>query len=109
MALSNTDYAASQLNAFGLTPAEDQQLAGLLMWVPGGLVHTGDINMRKMLACQAVAPQRERRLVRTERLELSHQRYWNLNPARLPFRHVRLRPADFGVTSPRGSYSFGPD
>jgi cytochrome c oxidase assembly factor CtaG len=32
-------YAASGLDAFGLTPAEDQQLAGLLMWVPGGLVH----------------------------------------------------------------------
>jgi cytochrome c oxidase assembly factor CtaG len=24
---------------FGLTPAEDQQLAGLIMWVPGGLIH----------------------------------------------------------------------
>jgi cytochrome c oxidase assembly factor CtaG len=23
----------------GLTAAEDQQLAGLIMWVPGGLVH----------------------------------------------------------------------
>jgi putative membrane protein len=23
----------------GLTPAEDQQLAGLIMWIPGGLVH----------------------------------------------------------------------
>ena len=34
-------YTASQLDAFGLTPAEDQQLAGLLMWVPGGLVHAG--------------------------------------------------------------------
>ena len=32
-------YAARGLDAFGLTPAEDQQLAGLLMWVPGGLVH----------------------------------------------------------------------
>jgi cytochrome c oxidase assembly factor CtaG len=32
-------YSASGLDAFGLTPAEDQQLAGLLMWVPGGLVH----------------------------------------------------------------------
>jgi len=32
-------YAASGLDAFGLTPAEDQQLAGLLMWIPGGLVH----------------------------------------------------------------------
>lgn len=34
-------YAASGRDAFGLTPAEDQQLAGLLMWVPGGLVHAG--------------------------------------------------------------------
>ena len=34
-------YAARGLDAFGLTPAEDQQLAGLLMWVPGGLVHAG--------------------------------------------------------------------
>jgi len=34
-------YATSGLDAFGLTPAEDQQLAGLLMWVPGGLVHAG--------------------------------------------------------------------
>ena len=34
-------YAASGLDAFGLTRAEDQQLAGVLMWVPGGLVHAG--------------------------------------------------------------------
>ena len=32
-------YASSGLDAFGLTPAEDQQLAGLLMWIPGGIVH----------------------------------------------------------------------
>ncbi|USI72340.1 cytochrome c oxidase assembly protein [Sphingomonas morindae] len=32
-------YAALGLAPFGLTPAEDQQLAGLIMWVPGGLVH----------------------------------------------------------------------
>jgi cytochrome c oxidase assembly factor CtaG len=45
MALSHSPwyagYFASQLDAFGLSPAEDQQLAGLLMWVPGGLVHAG--------------------------------------------------------------------
>ena len=45
MAFSNSPwyagYAASGLDAFGLTPAEDQQLAGVLMWVPGGLVHAG--------------------------------------------------------------------
>ncbi|MBC6982560.1 cytochrome c oxidase assembly protein [Caulobacter sp. 17J80-11] len=34
-------YAALGVTPFGLTPAEDQQLAGLLMWVPGGLVHAG--------------------------------------------------------------------
>jgi putative membrane protein len=32
-------YAALGLTPFGLTPVEDQQLAGLLMWIPGGLVH----------------------------------------------------------------------
>lgn len=32
-------YARLGMAPFGLTPAEDQQLAGLLMWVPGGLVH----------------------------------------------------------------------
>lgn len=43
MALSESPwygpYAALGLAAFGLSPAEDQQLAGLLMWVPGGLLH----------------------------------------------------------------------
>lgn len=34
-------YAEMGRTPFGLTPAEDQQLAGLLMWVPGGLVHAG--------------------------------------------------------------------
>jgi len=32
-------YAQMGLAPFGLTPVEDQQVAGLLMWVPGGLVH----------------------------------------------------------------------
>jgi putative membrane protein len=32
-------YARLGVAPFGLTPAEDQQLAGLIMWVPGGLVH----------------------------------------------------------------------
>ncbi len=34
-------YAAMGMSPFGLTPAEDQQVAGLLMWIPGGLVHAG--------------------------------------------------------------------
>jgi cytochrome c oxidase assembly factor CtaG len=45
MALSTSPwyapYARLGLAPFGLTPAEDQQLAGLLMWIPGGLVHAG--------------------------------------------------------------------
>jgi cytochrome c oxidase assembly factor CtaG len=32
-------YAALGMAPFGLSPAEDQQVAGLIMWVPGGLVH----------------------------------------------------------------------
>jgi cytochrome c oxidase assembly factor CtaG len=43
MALSTSPwyaaYRALQLSAFGLSPVQDQQLAGLLMWIPGGLVH----------------------------------------------------------------------
>jgi cytochrome c oxidase assembly factor CtaG len=35
------DYAAMGMGLFGLTPEEDQQLAGLLMWIPGGMVHAG--------------------------------------------------------------------
>lgn len=34
-------YAAMGMTPAGLTPAEDQQIAGLLMWIPGGLVHAG--------------------------------------------------------------------
>ena len=32
-------YAAMGLSPIGLTPTEDQQLAGVIMWVPGGLYH----------------------------------------------------------------------
>ncbi|MDB5725122.1 MAG: Cytochrome c oxidase assembly factor CtaG [Novosphingobium sp.] len=32
-------YAQLGMAPFGLTPAQDQQLAGLIMWIPGGLVH----------------------------------------------------------------------
>ena len=34
-------YAVMGMTPFGLAPVEDQQLAGLIMWVPGGLVHAG--------------------------------------------------------------------
>ena len=32
-------YAAMGLTGIGLDPVTDQHLAGLLMWIPGGLVH----------------------------------------------------------------------
>jgi cytochrome c oxidase assembly factor CtaG len=34
-------YALLGMAPLGLTPTEDQQMAGLLMWIPGGLVHAG--------------------------------------------------------------------
>jgi cytochrome c oxidase assembly factor CtaG len=33
------DYAALGMSGIGLDPVEDQRLAGLIMWIPGGLVH----------------------------------------------------------------------
>lgn len=43
MALSSSPwyagYAAMGMTPIGLTPEQDQQLAGLIMWVPGGLFH----------------------------------------------------------------------
>jgi len=44
-------YARLGMAPFGLTPAEDQQLAGLIMWLPGGLIHAGAalIVMRRIL------------------------------------------------------------
>jgi hypothetical protein len=29
------------MSGIGLDPTTDQQLAGLIMWIPGGLVHGG--------------------------------------------------------------------
>ena len=33
------DYAAMGMTGVGLDPVNDQRLAGLIMWIPGGLVH----------------------------------------------------------------------
>jgi putative membrane protein len=45
MALSSSPwypaYAAMGTMPMGLTPEADQQLAGVIMWVPGGLFHLG--------------------------------------------------------------------
>jgi cytochrome c oxidase assembly factor CtaG len=54
MALSQSPwyapYASLGLAAFGLTPTQDQELAGALMWVPGGLLHA-------LVAIGLIAPQ----------------------------------------------------
>ena len=34
-------YTAASAGAWGLTPLEDQQLGGLIMWVPAGIIYTG--------------------------------------------------------------------
>lgn len=34
-----SDYAAMSLSGIGLDPTTDQQLAGLIMWIPGGVLH----------------------------------------------------------------------
>jgi len=43
MALANSPwyaaYASLGMTPFGLSPSADQQLAGVIMWVPGGLFH----------------------------------------------------------------------
>lgn len=33
------DYAAMGMSGIGLDPIDDQRLAGLIMWIPGGLAH----------------------------------------------------------------------
>ena len=33
------DYAAMGMTGIGLDPVDDQRLAGLIMWIPGGAVH----------------------------------------------------------------------
>ena len=34
-----SDYARMGMTPYGLTPQQDQQLAGLVMWIPGGMFH----------------------------------------------------------------------
>jgi cytochrome c oxidase assembly factor CtaG len=35
------DYVAMKMGLIGLSPEQDQQLAGLIMWIPGGMIHAG--------------------------------------------------------------------
>lgn len=49
-------YAALGLTPEGLTPVQDQQLAGLIMWVPGGLWHLAAALLFLGRALRASAP-----------------------------------------------------
>ncbi|MCO6050215.1 cytochrome c oxidase assembly protein [Mesorhizobium sp. RP14(2022)] len=59
MAFAQSPWYAAYLKLgpppFGLTAMEDQQLAGLVMWVPGGLIHVGAalVLMRHLLSSTA--------------------------------------------------------
>jgi putative membrane protein len=48
-------YARLARAPFGLSPAEDQQVAGLVMWIPGGLLHAV---AALLLFRSVIAPQR---------------------------------------------------
>jgi putative membrane protein len=61
-------YAAMGIMPFGLSPEEDQQLAGLIMWVPGGLVHAGAA-LLLLARYLATPPQREGRHLADPRME----------------------------------------
>ena len=66
MALANSPwypgYSALGLTPAGLTPEQDQQLAGLIMWVPGGAWHLAAslwflaVGLRRMEARHALRP-----------------------------------------------------
>jgi putative membrane protein len=52
------DAYAGETAAFGLTPVEDQQLGGLVMWIPGGTAYliAGLYLVARLLARPAVTP-----------------------------------------------------
>ena len=59
---------------------------------------TRDLHLGKVALYQ-LSYYRKYKAVRAERLELARLRHWNLNPARLPFRHARIeQKADGNVT-----------
>ncbi|MBW8742930.1 MAG: cytochrome c oxidase assembly protein [Sphingomonas sp.] len=67
MALSSSPwyagYAAMGMTPYGLTPEQDQQMAGLIMWIPGGIVHMG---AALVILYRWLAPQERRHAVATE-------------------------------------------
>jgi len=67
MALSSSPwyagYAAMGMTPYGLTPEQDQQMAGLIMWIPGGLVHMG---AALVILYRCLSPQEARHVVAAE-------------------------------------------
>jgi len=53
------DWYAQSSNWWGLTPVEDQQLAGLIMWIPGGFIYL--VATLALLAEWLVAGERQAR------------------------------------------------
>jgi putative membrane protein len=51
------------MTPYGLTPEQDQQMAGLIMWIPGGIVHMG---AALVILYRWLAPQERRHAVATE-------------------------------------------
>jgi len=53
-------YAAMGMGLMGFTPEEDQQLAGLVMWIPGGMMHAGAalVLLVRWLSSNSLAPSR---------------------------------------------------
>ena len=49
------EYAGLGMTPFGPSPAEDQQLAGIIMWVPGGLFH---LAAALLFLARGLAPER---------------------------------------------------
>ena len=67
MALSSSPwyagYAAMGMTPYGLTPGQDQQMAGLIMWIPGGIVHMG---AALVILYRWLTPQEARHVVAAE-------------------------------------------
>lgn len=67
MALSSSPwyagYAAMGMTPYGLTPEQDQQMAGLIMWIPGGIVHMG---AALVILYRWLSPQETRHVVAAE-------------------------------------------
>ena len=61
-------YYTNLVTPWGLTPIQDQQLAGLIMWIPGDAVFTV-LTIRYFAAWLHVLEQRSNRFARSDRIQ----------------------------------------